>query len=81
MPGSTVAWGLHSIQLKGIVVSRMTSEKTPPEEAEETVPQFSSRAFWVTLAVLLVGAAYLGFLVLRPFAEPLLVGAVMAVLF
>lgn len=49
---------------------------TPPERA-----QFSARAVWVTLALLLAGAGYLCFLVLRPFAEPLLAGAVMAVLF
>jgi predicted PurR-regulated permease PerM len=40
--------------------------------------QPASRAAWITLAILGAGAAYLSFLMLRPFLGALLVGAVMA---
>ena len=39
-----------------------------------------SRAAWITLAILLSGAGYLCFLVLRPFIEPLTYGIIAAVL-
>lgn len=45
-----------------------------------TSQQEQSRVAWFTLAVLLCGAVYLCFLVLRPFIEPLLYGIVAATL-
>jgi predicted PurR-regulated permease PerM len=54
---------------------------TPEQVDSKGVVAPTSRAAWITLLVLLAGAAYLCFLVLRPFVEPLVAGGVMAVLF
>ena len=45
-----------------------------------TTPQERSRSVWITLGVLSCGAAYLCFLVLRPFIEPLTYGIIAATL-
>jgi predicted PurR-regulated permease PerM len=55
----------------------MSAEPVPPTEAGAR----TTRAAWITLAVLLAVAAALCFVVLRPFIKPLLTGAVLAVVF
>ncbi len=60
---------------------RLAMGKLSPQPVEPGPAQFSARAVWVTLALLLAAAGYLCFLVLRPFAAPLLAGAVLAMLF
>jgi predicted PurR-regulated permease PerM len=42
---------------------------------------YSSRVAWVFLAILLAGAAFLAFRIVRPFAAPVLTGVVAAVIF
>jgi predicted PurR-regulated permease PerM len=42
---------------------------------------YGTRAAWIALLALSLGAAYLGFRIIRPFAAPMLTGYVLAVIF
>lgn len=56
----------------------MSAEPVPPPKARALR---TTRAAWITLAVLFAVAAAFCFVVLRPFLKPLLTGAVLAVVF